>query len=243
MAERIVALFDTHIPHHIQLEPIFEFIGDFKPTILLYGGDMHDFGAVCEWVADQSRHLQDGILDRNFWELGKYLLVPGRHAAPKAKRIYLTGNHEYWLNGAIMRVPNGKGFWELGKNIEEFDARLQILPLNEPFKASEYLYYIHGHYINKYHASRTLSVYHKNIFYGHTHDIQVHTAVSPLDHQPSKAASCGCLCNRNPQYKRNMPNDWVHGFHYAYLEDNGLFWAYQVYIIQGRFYANGRMYR
>lgn len=241
---RLVALYDVHAPHNIPLAPVFEFITDFKPNIIVIGGDAHDFGAASEWVSDQSRHLDGGIILSNYEELKRIVLNPLHKIAPKAKMKYLIGNHEHWLQEAAARNPNGRGYWEMERNLDLSGLNMELIPLNMPYRASQHLYYIHGHYTNKYHAYKTFSVYHKNIFYGHMHDVQVYTAVSPLDSQPTKAASCGCLCNRNPSYKRNRPNDWVHGFHFCYIdEQTGNFWDSQVIIIDGVFWANGRKYK
>ena len=73
---KLVLLADTHIPYHIRLEPVFEFIKDFKPDKIILVGDMHDWTAVSHWIADQSRNLDGGIIQENYAELHKILLNP-----------------------------------------------------------------------------------------------------------------------------------------------------------------------
>ena len=41
--KRIAALFDIHRPFNIPLDPVLEFLKDFKPHITVIGGDAHDF--------------------------------------------------------------------------------------------------------------------------------------------------------------------------------------------------------
>jgi predicted phosphodiesterase len=241
MEKRIVALFDLHVPYQIELGPVWEFIGDFKPHNVILGGDAHDFTSVSEWISDQSRALVGGTIIQNFVELNKLVFLPLHSCAPKAKIIYLIGNHEDWLRQAIERNPNGKGFWELKRNLPN---SLQIVPVNEAYHVNQNLCYLHGLYTTKYHAFQTVHAVHKTVLYGHTHDIQRYTDISPVD--VSKfytGASCGCLCTLNPHYMKNKPNRWVNGFNYCYLDDKTEeFNETQVYIVRNKFFALGRRY-
>jgi len=74
--KKLIALFDVHIPYNINLDPVFEFIGDFKPNIVVLGGDAHDFTSLSSWVSDQSRNLDGGTIKANYLELHQKLLTP-----------------------------------------------------------------------------------------------------------------------------------------------------------------------
>ncbi len=243
--KKILALFDTHIPFNIRLDPVFEFAHDFKPDIVILGGDLHDWTSVCHWIADQSRALDGGTIMQNYEELNLGLLDPIQKAVGKVRKVFLTGNHEDWLQQAAGINPNGRGYWELDRNIDTKKYNIEIMPINVPYKASNHLYYTHGLYTNKYHAEKTVAAFHRSVLYGHTHDVQTFTDISPIDIKDYfKGASCGCLCTLNPHYLRNRPNRWVNGFNYVYLnEKTGYFNDYQVYIVDNQFYADGRLYR
>src|SRR5271169_5181684 len=101
---RILFLPDLHIPYNINLDSVCEFAQDFKPTTIIFGGDTHDFTSVCHWIADQSRALVGGTVMQNYKELISVGITPFFKAAPKAKFIYLTGNHEDWIRQAIERI-------------------------------------------------------------------------------------------------------------------------------------------
>jgi len=238
--EKVLALFDTHIPQHIRLDLIFEFIEDWKPTKIILGGDMHDWTSVCHWLGDQSRALDGGLVKQNYEKLNEVLLRPLCAISKGAEKVYLVGNHEHWLEIATDLNPNGRGYWELSKNLY---SSIKIIPINVPYVLNENLVYIHGLYVNKYHAEKTVNAYHTSVFYGHTHDHQSHTIVSPIDTKHFyKGQSCGCLCHLNPGYMKNRPNRWVNGFNFVYTEGK-LFWDTQVTIVNDRFYANGRLYK
>jgi predicted phosphodiesterase len=240
--ERILALFDTHVPFNIQLTPVWEFAQDFKPTLVILGGDMHDWGAVSMWVADQSRVLDGGTIAQNYEELQQTVLAPVRRACPKAKQVYLTGNHEDWLRKAVEANASFRGLVELSMHLPEY---VDIIPMNQAYHVNRNLCYLHGLYTTKYHAFQTVHAVHKTVLYGHTHDVQRYTDISPVDvDQFYTGASCGCLCTLNPSYMKNKPNRWVNGFNYAYVDTQTLkFSETQVYIIRNKFWANGRRYK
>jgi len=241
--ERIVFLTDTHVPYNINLIPVFKFVEDFHPDTIILGGDIHDFEAVSHWVADQSRHLGGKTVKRCFKQMRKVVLDPLKAAAPRARMVYLEGNHEDWLNKAIAANPNGKGFWEVKNNLDFKHYNMRFFKINVPYEASPHLYYIHGIYTNMYHARSTVQAFGKSVLYGHVHDVQEHTIISPIKvSHVTKGKSVGCLCSRSPSYLKNRPNRWVNGFNFAYVWDSGFFNEFQTNIIEGRFVANDKLY-
>lgn len=250
---KIVALYDTHVgfdykgnSNHINLKPIFRFIKDFKPDRVILGGDMHDWTPATHWIANQSIELDGQSIKRCFKELHEYLLNPILDAVPKSTEIiYLVGNHENWLEQTMLLNRNGLGYWSLQDNIDLKKFKMQIVPLNHAYNVNNHLCYIHGIFTTLYHAKKTVEAYRKSVLYGHTHDIQVYTAVSPVDvSEFYKAGSVGCLCKLNPAYGKNQPNRWVNGFNYCYIDDDtGYFQDNQVVIVKEKFWANGRLYK
>lgn len=238
---KIVALFDCHVPFNIPLDPVFEFIQDFKPTEVILGGDCHDWTAVCLWVADQSRALDGGTVLQNYADLKSTVLDPLRKVAPKAKTIYLEGNHENWLRKASLINPNGRGYWELENNLPK---DIQIIPVNQAYKVGPNLVLIHGIYHNLYHARKTVEAFHISVIYGHMHTFQSHTLISPVDSSKYYVGqSIGCLSTLNPAFMKNKPNAWMNGFCYIHLNADGSFHHVPVVIVKGKFYANGRRYK
>ena len=238
--KKIVALFDLHVPYNIILEPVFRFIEDFKPDVVILGGDVGEFGSVSHWIADQSRHLDHGTLVQEYNNINEVALKPLAKVAGKASKIYLTGNHERWVEMATAINPNLRGFAEIERNIKGW----KILPYNVPYKAGPNLVYIHGTYENKYHAHKTAESYiGKSVIYGHVHSMQLHSNVSPVDSKHFyQAQSVGCLCHLNPSFMKNKPNAWVNGFNYTYLNDDGTFHPFSVIIVKNKFWAVGRQY-
>ncbi len=108
-----------------------------------------------------------------------------------------------------------------------------------------HLYFTHSTYLNDGHAKKTALTYRKCLIYGHAHDIQSYTIHSPIDaREKVLAKSCGCLCNRNPEYLEGKPNKWINSFNLAYIRPDGTFNDYDIVITDGMFTApNGKVYK
>lgn len=242
---KIVALPDLHVPENIDLRPIWKFIYDFKPDVVVLPGDVHDWTPVSIWIANQSLQLEGKSVKKCYDEIRNVVLEPLREATQrKAEVKYLRGNHEAWVDMVIDLNRNGRGYWELENNLDIKRYNLEFFPVNGVWRPCNNLTYLHGIYLNEFHAKKTVQAYHTSVLYGHTHDVQVYVQVSPVDSEHFyKGASMGCLCNLNPHYMKNKPSRWVHGFNYAYIsEDTGHFNDTQVLIVQGGFWAGGKYY-
>lgn len=242
--DRILGLFDLHVPYNVDLDPVMEFARDFKPTKVVLGGDLHDWTAVCHWIADQSRHLQGESIKQNYAELERVLLKPLQKAVGGTRKILIPGNHERWLEQAIQLEPNGAEYWRLEDNVKLREYNIQLLKFNQAWQANKNLVYIHGLYTNDSHAKKTVNAYHTSVIYGHCHTVQSYTMVSPVDSDKFyKGQAVGCLCKLNPHYAENRPNAWVNGFSYAYVDEDGTFEDYPVVMVKGKFWALGRRYK
>jgi hypothetical protein len=244
MEKRIVALFDIHVPYNIPLDPVWEFIKDFKPHRVVVAGDAHDWTAVSSWLADQSRALEGGTIESNYEDLRSSVLTPLYRAIPRDCDVVLQkGNHEGRLERAIEIHPNGRGFWELEKNLRMY-KRLTILPQNSVVPLGPDLVVVHGEYATgQHHAKKMVEAYHTSVLYGHRHTFQSHTLVSPVTSSNFYTGQAiGCLCTLNPEFLKGKPNAWVNGFAYVYLQLDGSFHHVPIVIVNNKFYANGHRY-
>lgn len=238
-------MFDFHVPYNINLRPIWKFIYDFRPDVVVLGGDIHDWTVASHWIANQSLMLDGLSLKKSFAELHKIVLEPLREVSRKSIKVYLKGNHEHWLEQTILLNRNGLGYWEMENNINTPKYNMELIRVNGSYMPCENLVYIHGCYTNEYHAKKTVQAYHNSVIYGHAHTIQSHMDISPVDIDKFYKASCvGCLSTTNPHYLKNKPNRHVNGFNYCYVnEDNGFFNDTTVVIVNNTFWANGKFYK
>jgi len=239
--KKFVFLVDMHVPFNIYLDPVYEFIQDFKPDITILGGDIGEFGPVNHWLADQSKYLDTGIIIEHYAQLKLDVFNPIKKATPKSEKIFLEGNHENWIHLATAQDPNLRGYIELAKNIP---SEYKIIPLNRPYRMNENLAVIHGAYTGMYHARQTVEAYMTSILYGHNHTFQTFTKVSPIDNERFYTAmSIGSLCELNPGFMKNRPNAWINGLAYGYLGERNTFSVVSVVIVRNRFHAEGRYYK
>lgn len=234
---RIMALPDLHIPHNIDLSSIEVFMAEFKPTHLIYLGDTLNFDCVSHWIEAELRD-REGLRLKDDYDRANEIIARHRKIVGRAKIIYFIGNHEDWINHTVSKNPQYEGMLEVENWVKNVD---QFIPFNEMWSIG-HLNYIHGMWINKYHAAKHVDSFMCNLIYGHTHDVQEFTKVTPQDRHPIKAKSIGCLCKYDMPYMKKRPSNWVNAFSIAYIRPDGTFNEYTINIFDNHFSFCGRNY-
>jgi len=243
--KRILALPDIHSPDNINLGSVEKLMVDFKPTHVIYLGDLLDFCYIGKFAEGNSLG-QEGKRIKKDYDVVRKLVGKHRRLCPHAQLIYMLGNHELRINYEIEHNPKLEGLIGIEENIgNSFD---KIYTYGEIWEASKYLGYMHGVYCNLHHAKKTSQEFGEmTIIYCHCHDRQLYTRMNMRDRKPKPryAQSIGCLCNLSPEYlrKRGRINKWVHAFSIAYVWDNGYFNEYTIHVINGKFVYGGKSYR
>ena len=243
-----VVLPDIHHPYQDKpsVNAVFQFLGDYGKMLngLILLGDQMDMDAVSHWNEGKQRLMEGKRIKTSYEQFDADILTPiESYLGAKCKeRIYFIGNHEDWIEQALDKFPQFEGLAEIPTNLHLEARGWKVIALNGNYQLGK-LTLCHGLYTNIYHAKKTLEVYGRSVLYGHTHDIQEHTKVTPLDiTDVHKGKSIGCLCNTNPQYGKNRPNKWAHAFSIVYVFPGGQFNEYTINIVKGRFVWNGKIY-
>lgn len=240
--KRGIAVGDLHYPHDNPAckKILFDFVEDFSPDLFIFAGDMMDMETISfhnkrkpklkegKRLSYEYRGFQLSYLDR----LKKVL-------SSETDKYWLYGNHEYRVERLIEEYPQYEGFIEVNKNLDLQDWT--EISYNDVLSLGE-MNFIHGHYHNKYHSFKNVSTYGKQIFNWHVHTNQVFTMHSPVNRLPKQGVSVGCMCDKNPEWLRNKPNNWVHQFMFFYLFGDGSFSYYLPIIMHGRAVINGKLY-
>ena len=244
--DKFMLLADTHVPHNIKMEAVYEFIDDFRPDIIAFLGDIIDPDPISPWnrkkktnvkaQADPNRDLEVDM------QKARYLI--NRTSQYSYRKIYIPGNHEGWLTLLGDEIPyirntvaNLKDKLELGDEWEIVEPDHSDDPKRRYARIGK-LRLIHGWYYNKYHAAKTVEEAECNIAYGHVHDCQSFTKVNMLDADPHMAVSIPCLCDLSPEYRRDRPNRWVNGFAWGAVHKiTGHFSLYRTIIVGGKFWV------
>jgi hypothetical protein len=251
---RFIAVFDYHYGHEWKdgaLMPlhdadamalVLQFAEDFKPDVFYLGGDVLDCSAVNHHNAEFPGRLEGLRLGRDMQELKETLIIPVSRLA--ARCVYQIGNHEAWIQRLFDHVPGISDTFSLHTNLGLNAPQWEVLSQGSVFHLGK-LYFIHGDQIRSsaYPARWAVEAYGRSIRFGHFHRAQVHTKISALDvSDVHTGIAVPGLCRRDPAYARSSPNQWMLGFLWGYVFDDGSFTDYLTCIVNGRFAANNRVY-
>ena len=205
---------DTHVKYMDKraVSSYLHFLRWYQPDVHLIFGDFADCEGISHWENEsmEPRRLVPEMLQ------ARELLAKIVECTPRAStRIFLTGNHEDWIKQGMSKMPEMfDGIEKLGININ-VDTLLDLpfygyesFPVNDLVKIGN-AHFTHGVYAQSAHAKKHMQVFKGNIYYGHTHDNQVHNETSI--HGNVEAAANGCLSRLDAKFLRGKPNNWVHG--------------------------------
>ncbi|GAB6066030.1 hypothetical protein JCM9492_11220 [Aquifex pyrophilus] len=229
---RIGIINDVHFPYHdkVAVRTALKALLRYEIDTLILNGDIVDFYSVSFWERrPDRRNLQ---VERDI-VLKAFDVI--RKVFPDAKIIYKEGNHEERLERFLMR--KAPELWDVEElKTENFlrlsDFGIEYVKDKRRIQAGE-LDIIHGHEYRSY-ASVNIAVSYlrkafRNVLLGHFHRKQEETKKDIRD-ELSGAWIVGCLCDLKPDYAPH--NEWVHGFAFVELYENGHF-SVKNHTIQG----------
>jgi predicted phosphodiesterase len=233
---------DTHAPFEDKrvVDCELQYAASYKPDAIIHLGDVGHFESVSHWIKDKRGKLE-GLRVKDDIDAAVNLLNKFKAAAPNAELIVTLGNHEDWMFQYLDTHPELKKHQELNIDCVYKNAGWKVIPLNKPYAIGKLLTG-HGWFTSKYHAYQTVHAFSKSVMYGHTHDRQEITE-SFFDGEKS-GQSIGCSCDMNPDYLKNRPKRWVHGFSTVEVDTvNGDFFPDFITNVKGRFSRNGILYK
>lgn len=239
---RGVAVGDLHYPvdNHKCKKILFDFLEDFQPDIFILAGDQMDMGCISAFNRSKLKLLENKRLSYEYRGFQRSYMDRFEDVLKSdCDRYWMYGNHEDRVTRLIENFPQYEGFIEVNKNLD-LSGWVEI-PFNGVLSLGE-MNFIHGHWHNKYHADKNVSVYGKQVFNWHVHTNQVFTMHSPINGLPKQGVSVGCMCDRNPEWLRDKPNSWVNQFMFFYLFGDGSFSYFTPLIVNGRSMIDGRLY-
>lgn len=244
--ERIFFISDCHVPFHDKaaLRLVMEVIKDFKPTILVSNGDFLDCMAISRHSKDPSRKI--GL--KKEIDLANKILDQLDVLCPKARRIFLEGNHESRLPRYLEeKAPELVGM--VGMSIPEM--------LNLKTRGWEHVGYKDDIRIGKvfvthdvgsagrYNAYRCLDTYQASIVTGHTHRL-AYVVEGDAAGGRKVSAQFGWLGDVNQidwMHRVKARREWTTGFGYGYIDSrSGYVYLVPVPIVKGTVVVEGKLY-
>lgn len=251
--KKFLALFDLHFgfefkngiktpTHNIKLvRAVQKFYKDFKPDVLILGGDQLNCGPISHWHHGKPRLTRDLKLKDEIDLLKKEIIEPF-YSCPE--KIWMDGNHEAWISQFLDEHPSLEGMIEPLNSINSLNAKYAQ---GEIYKLGK-LHFAHGdtllgkgNYINP--AQILINKTRVNIRVGHLHTYFAATDFNPLkSNDYHTAIVVPCMCNTNPAYVKNAPSKILNGFLYGYVYPDGNFSDYVVVAHNNKFVVNGVKY-
>jgi|SRR5579871_296826 len=221
-----------------------KFINDFKPDILILGGDQLNCGPVSHWhqgkpILSEKFRLKDEMDQLNQVILKPYDNIP--------KKIWLDGNHEAWITDFISANPGIQGLVEPVNYLNLEKRGWDIYSQGEVARVGK-LNFVHGDVVlrqaSTVNPARTLlGAYHRNIRAGHIHSYSAAVQKTAVDSQDwHSAIVVPSLSVIEPFWVKNRPVNFVNGFLYGYVYPDGSFTDQVVLINKNQFTLGGKKY-
>ena len=247
-----IALYDAHIGNEIvngvvrpmhdlkAIQCALKVVKAVKPDVLIYGGDMMDCGPVSRHLEGRHGRNTEGLRLADDFLLARTLIVDPVRSVKR--KVYLTGNHEAWIEQWIDKHPEMEGLVSLdaGLGLQDWE----LIPQGGVWKLGK-LHFTHGDIFKGTNPAKyAVESFERNVRFGHFHRYSAHTKISAIDNEDVKTGvSVPCLARRDPAYGRSAPNGHTHGFLIGHVdEETGNFWDSVVHIIDGRCVVNGKVY-
>lgn len=217
---------DVHIPNHRNqpLDIALEYFMDQKINTLLINGDLLDNTPFTQFLTPPDKKDAKKHLDK-----AEFFLETLRIMFPKARIIWLEGNHDAWFKQYLMRkapeLYNDEHF-HLEQRLNLAEYKIEFLQQERYLMAGK-LAICHGHHLVKglfapVNAARGVFLRAKaSVIIGHVHVPSEHTEPN-LHGDIITTWSTGCLCTLTPDYQP-MGGKARHGFAHVTVRENGHF--------------------
>lgn len=234
----------THDEHALTLFK--KFVGDFEPDLILLGGDNLNCSFISRHNRAKPRLVEGFSAIAEYKEADRLLYSPlDQLAKPGCKKVTLAGNHEYWIEMFLDENPSVEGLLEPDEYLKLDERGWGQVDFGRKFQYGK-LYFSHGDVPRTgamYVAKKFVEAYGKSIAFGHYHTSQSHVGTAMADNENHVAIAVPALCRPGHEYAMDAPSNQVQGFLYGYTWGDGSFNAYTVIITDGKFAAEGRLYR
>jgi predicted phosphodiesterase len=217
---------DLHIPNHrnAPIDIALQHFERMKANTILINGDLLDNTPYTKFLTPPQ--AKDA---KKFLEKAEMFLEGLRDRFPKARIIWLEGNHDFWYYQYLMRkAPElyGDEHYSLSTRLHLDEYKVEYLPQQRYLMAGK-LAICHGHFLLRgvftpVSAARSILLKAKvPVLVGHCHITSEHTRTD-LHGEILTTWSSGCLCTLTPDYQP-MGGEANHGFTTIKVHTDGTF--------------------
>lgn len=235
---------DQHVPEYNAPanRAIFKLMEDIKFDGFRIVGDFMDLAPISHWNEHKRKTLETQRLKEHYL-IGNVLLDEYDKRLPKnCDKAYFWGNHEEWYNMLIEKMPVLEGLINPTEELNLKERGYKVYENINHIERIGRLSACHGMYANVHAVKKHIDEFKTNVLFFHTHRIGSRSSNSPAKEISIIGYNAGCLCDKNPDYLKNKPNKWSHGFAIVYYMPNGFFFVQNIRIVLGKFIYNGILY-
>ena len=237
---------DCHIPYHDEraYNLMMRVAKDLDPDEVVILGDYADFYAINSHGKDPNMtHLLADEISAVVEELTRL-----KRTFPKAKRVYIEGNHEFRLARYVkQKCPDLYGTFSVPQLLELSILGFEFVPYTPNQK-----YSVLGSSLiarheplagGKHVAQNTAEKAMASVIFGHTHRIQEAQTVT-MDGQNLRGISSGWLGDKESQVMQYVKShhQWALGFSIVRMLEDGTWFNELVHILDYRCIVNGYIY-
>lgn len=239
-----IIIADTHLKGKgptKNFRAVLNFLQYWQPDILVLLGDFMDFESLNPWAENNFYPICTTTLEKEY-KLGNDVLDRIDNSVPRdTEKWFHEGNHERRVDLYTLQHPGLRGMVEYDTNLFLQNRGYKIVRFNDSQKITKRFYCTHGHAATTlYHARKMAHFYRHTIIYGHRHENQVWSFMSPIDRKDYYyGKAIGTLGDMNPWFMRNRPNNWMASFSVFQIDSAGYFNEGTVNVINGRFLWDG----
>lgn len=248
--QRWIVLPDMQVPYEDQktMKAVEQYIADQRFDGLVNLGDFMDLNCISHWNEGRPGDTEMMRLEDD-WAVGNSILDRQqkilRSKNKDARYVLIEGNHEFRAKDMMARLPALKGSLDVEKNLHLAERGVEWVPYwsnkRKIFTLGK-ANFCHGLFTNQYHAAKMVTRFGRNIYYGHTHDVQEHSLAHLGDNHTIVGKSLGTLCRYDQQYLKGAPTNWQQAFAVFDFFEDGTYTEHTVRIFNHRFKMDGKVY-
>lgn len=134
--------------------------------------------------------------------------------SPGTKKVYLSGNHEQWIQDLLDKQPELEGLLEIPELLKLKEKGWEWKDVGGHIERAGFIL-LHGDQIGSgiHVAKKAGDLVNGNVIMGHVHRLSMFSrAALVTETKKHLAATLPCLCTIAPKYAKGQPNAFVVGF-------------------------------
>ena len=236
---------DTHIPYVNEkaTKAVLKLMDDVNFDGFIVLGDFMDMTPISHWLQDkkQNKSLENKRMKDDYIEGNKLLDEFDKRLPKNCDKRYFYGNHERFYYDLVEKFPALDGMFEPKTELHLAKRGYIIYDKINHIEKLGRLNFCHGMYHTQNYVKAHIDKFMSNVIHADIHSPRFRLAPSPAREIAIAGYCIGCLCDLNPDFMRNKPSRWAHGFGVVYFYENGFFDVDVKRIVKGKFIYNNKL--